>query len=426
LSSGSGVHKTASAPEASTSARPIPTSVRLAADRLFDTKSGQVLFDQIVEIEDGRISAVGPRKGGRADGEVIDFGDATLLPGLIDIHQHLAFDSSSDVVGHLQTDDDSALLLRMRLAAQRALSAGITTIRDLGDRNYLALSLRDWFALGCEPGPRILASGPPLTVTNGHCWFLGGEADDEAAIRRLIREHASRGVDVIKIMATGGNLTPTLGPHESQYGIVELRAAAEEAHAHGLPLAVHAHGPQGIADAVAVGADSIEHCTFFTADGVDADPNVMELIVKSDSTISMTGAVVPGTEPGYPAMIRRVEAIVANHAALYRAGARLVCSSDAGVTPSKPHNALPFGVSDHLPRIGMSNAEAIVNVTLTAAQACGIEPLTGSLEPGKDADILVVAGDPVQDIRAIHRVLGVFARGLSAPLPGGQMMSAVP
>jgi imidazolonepropionase-like amidohydrolase len=311
-------------------------------------------------------------------------------------------------------------LLRMRLAAQRALSAGITTIRDLGDRSYLALSLRDWFAMGYEPGPRILASGPPLTVTNGHCWFLGGEADDEAAIRRLIREHASRGVDVIKIMATGGNLTPTVGPHESQYGIAELRAAAEEAHAHALPLAVHAHGPQGIADAVAVGADSIEHCTFFTADGVDADPDVMEAIVNSDSTISMTGAVVPGAEPGYPAMVRRVEAIVANHAALYRAGARLVCSSDAGVTPSKPHNALPFGVSDFLPRIGMSNAEAIVNVTLTAAQACGIEPLTGSLEPGKDADILVVAGDPLQDIRAIHRVLGVFARGLSAPLPVGR------
>ena len=125
-------------------------------------------------------------------------------------------------------------------------------------------------------------------------------------------------------------------------------------------------------------------------------------------------------------MVRRVEAIVASHAALYRAGARLVCSSDAGVTPSKPHNALPFGVSDHLTRIGMSNAEAIVNVTLTAAQACRIEALTGSLEPGKDADILVVARDPLQDIRAIHRVLGVFTRGLSAPLPGGQMMSMVP
>lgn len=152
----------------------------------------------------------------------------------------------------------------------------------------------------------------------------------------------------------------------------------------------------------------------------------MEAIVKSDSTISMTGSLAPGAQPGYPAMARRVEAIVANHAALYRAGARLVCRSHAGVTLSKPHNALPFGVSDHLPRIGMSNAEAIVNVTLTAAQACRIERLTGSLEPVTDADILVVSGDPLQDIRAIHRVPGVFARGLSAPLTGGQMMSMVP
>ncbi len=149
----------------------------ITARGLFDGRTPQVLADPVVEVADGRI--VGVRAdGSRARGmDVLDLGDATLLPGLIDVHQHLAFDASSDPVARIQSDDDATLLLRMRLAARRALAAGITTIRDLGDRNYLSLTLRDWFRSGAEIGPRIIASGPPITVTGGHCWFLGGAAD---------------------------------------------------------------------------------------------------------------------------------------------------------------------------------------------------------------------------------------------------------
>jgi imidazolonepropionase-like amidohydrolase len=378
---------------------------------MFDARSGEVLVDHEIEIEAGRISAVQPRRQETARDDDVVFEEATILPGLIDLHQHLAFDASRDVVDHLQAESDANLLLRMRLAAQRALAVGITTIRDLGDRNYLALSLRDWFGEGQEPGPRILASGPPLTVAGGHCWFLGGEADGEEELRRAVRTHAARGVDLIKIMGTGGNLTPTLGPHESQYGLDELKAVVEESHAHGLPVAVHAHGGPGIADALAAGADSIEHCTFFSADGVDADPTIVDALIASGRTVSATAAILPGSAPGFPAMAQRLDAIRANMRALYRAGAQLVCSSDAGVVPIKPHDVLPFGVSEFLPSIGMSNAEAIANVTRVAAQACGIEELTGTLEPGKEADIVVVAGNPLDDIQAIHRVVAVFARG---------------
>lgn len=382
----------------------------LTARWVFDSRSLDCLTGYALRIEEGHIVEIGPREA-LPDDLTIDFGEATLLPGLIDIHQHLAFDASAEVVNHLQSDDDATLLLRMRLAAQRALAAGITTIRDLGDRSYLAVVLRDWFAGGHEPGPRILASGPPLTITRGHCWFLGGEADGEDALRQAVRDHAARGVDLIKVMATGGNMTPTLGPHESQYGLAELKAVVQEAHAHGLPVAVHGHGPQGIADAVAAGADSIEHCTFFTADGVEADPAIVESLINSGKIVSMTAALLPGVGHVYPAMAQRIEAIRANHAALHRAGARLVCSSDAGVTPSKPHDVLPFGVADFLPSIGMSNAEAIVNVTRSAAEACGIEDVAGTLEAGKDADVLAVSGNPLEDIQDIHRVVAVFARG---------------
>ena len=224
------------------------------AHRLFDGRTPKVFRDWVVEVEDGRILDVGPRSraaSGSDAGDVVDLGDVTLLPGLIDVHQHLVFDASDDPVAHLQAEDDAAVLQWMQSAAQKALAVGITTIRDLGDRNYLSLTLRDLFRDGHQVGPRILAAGPPLTVSGGHCWFLGGVADGEDGIRRAVRERVTHGVDVIKIMATGGNMTPTFGPHESQYNRAELAAAVDEAHAHGLKIAAHAHGPQGIADALA-------------------------------------------------------------------------------------------------------------------------------------------------------------------------------
>ncbi len=386
----------------------------LTARRLFTGRTSELLEDRVLEIEDGRIATIQRRDSLPRSAEIVDLGDATLLPGLIDVHQHLAFDASTDPVAQLDADDDLTLLLRMRLAAQLALAVGITTIRDLGDRNYLSLTLRDWFLDGNEVGPRIVASGPPITTPRGHCWFLGGEAEGADGMRQAVRERVARGVDVIKVMASGGNMTPTVGPHESQLGRAELTVVVEEAHAAGLPMAVHAHGGQAVADALAVGADSIEHCTFFSADGVDADPEVLQQLAAGSCVISMTAAVVPGAAPIYPAMRERLAAILDNHATLYRAGARIVCSSDAGVGPNKPHTALPHGVTAFLSSIGMSNAEAITNVTAFAAEVCGIAERAGTIEVGKDADILAVAGNPLDDLAAIHDVAAVFARGQQA------------
>ena len=389
----------------------------LTARRLFTGPTTGLVEDRVLEIDDGAIVAIHHRHHGSASADLVDLGDVTLLPGLIDVHQHLAFDASADPVAQLDDDDDATLLLRMRLAAQRALAVGITTIRDLGDRNYLSLALRDWFGDGGEVGPRIIASGPPITSPNGHCWFLGGEADGPDEVRAAVRERVARGVDVIKVMASGGNLTPTVGLHESQLGRAELAVAAEEAHAAGLPLAVHAHGVEAVLDALAVGADSIEHCTFFTADGVGATPKMLEQLAASNCVISMTAAMVPGAGAPHPAIEKRLSAILANHATLHRLGARLVCSSDAGVVPSKPHDALPYGVTGFLPSIGMPNAEAIANVTAFAAEVCGVADRTGTLEVGKDADILAVAGNPLDDITALHDVVAVYARGRLATGP---------
>lgn len=162
----------------------------LRASRLFD---GHACVDQpTVLVDEGRIVAVeqGPVDP-PAPFDVVDLGDATMLPGLIDTHVHLGFDASPDPVARMIADDDGTLLLGMRLAARRSLAAGVTTVRDLGDRGYLALALRDWFSRA-EVGPEILASGPPVTVTGGHCHFMGGAADDEGELRKGVR---ARGQD---------------------------------------------------------------------------------------------------------------------------------------------------------------------------------------------------------------------------------------
>jgi imidazolonepropionase-like amidohydrolase len=383
----------------------------LTARRLFTGTEDRCQEDKVLRIEDSRIVDIHDRAASPKDADLVDLGDATLLPGLIDVHQHLAFDASTDPAAGIDRDDDATLLLRMHVAALRALAVGVTTIRDLGDRGYLSLRLRDWFAAGNEVGPRLVCAGPPITTRNGHCWFLGGEVEGIDELRRAVRDHAADGVDVIKVMASGGNMTPTVGPHESQLSRAELAVAVEEAHGAGLPLAVHAHGTQAIIDALDVGADSIEHCTFFSADGVDRNDEILERLAASNTFISMTTAVLPGLEVPYPAIAKRLAAMYENFTTLYRSGARIVCSSDAGVAPTKPHDVLPHGVSSFLPGIGMSNADAIRNVTAVAAEVCHLSDRTGTLEPGKDADILAVAGDVLADITAIHDVVAVYARG---------------
>ena len=389
----------------------------LTARRLFTAVTPEPVPDRVLEIDDeGRIASIRTRMQVGSSAELTDFGDATLLPGLIDIHQHLCFDATLEPVSQLQADDDATLVLRMRRAAQQALAVGITTVRDLGDRAYLSLALRDWIDAGAEVGPRILASGPPLTTPNGHCWFLGGEVES-GDVARAVRDRVEHGVDVIKIMASGGNMTPTVGPHESQFGRDDIAIARREAHAAGLRLAVHAHGVDAVRDALAVGADSIEHCTLFTADGVADDPDLLDQLAASDCVLSMTGAVLPGSEPAFAPIRERIAAIRVNHRQLYRRGAHVVLSSDAGVAPSKPHDVLPLGVVDLLPQMGMANAEAITNVTAIAAHACGIADRTGTLEVGKDADILVVAGDPVADLAALNDVIAVYARGRRVSTP---------
>ena len=225
----------------------------------------------------------------------------------------------------------------MEHAARAALRGGVTTVRDLGDRDYLSLGLRGRAGL-----PTIVAAGPPITTPDGHCHFLGGgTVPTIAGVRAAVRERAARGVDVIKIMASGGNMTPGSRQDLAQFPPEVLCAAVEEAHRLGLPVTAHAHAVGAIADAVAAGVDGLEHVSFWTEDGVDAPAELIKLIASRRMAVGATVGLVPvpGAVPP-PEIIRRLPAIVANTRRLHETGALVLAGTDAGIAPVKPHNVV--------------------------------------------------------------------------------------
>lgn len=388
-----------------------PRRIAVRAAWLFDGTGTTLVADPVVVLDGPTIVSVQFGGDAPADAEDVDLGNATLLPGLVDTHVHLVFDASADPAGALAARTDEQALDAAREAGRAALRGGVTTVRDLGDRNYLSLALRG------EPGlPTILAAGPPITTATGHCHFLGGGTDGSpAGVRRAVRDHAERGVDVIKVMASGGAMTPGTRPELSQFTPEVLRAAVDEAHRCGLAVTAHAHGTESIRECVAAGVDGIEHASFWSAQGVDQPGDLIEAIVQRQIAVGATVGVapVPGLMPPVE-ILQRLPQMLANLGRLVTEGARVTAGTDAGIAPAKPAD-----VCRHAPAqlcdVGMTPDQALRTVTSVAADVCGLGHRKGRVAAGFDADLLAVTGDPLTDPNAIHRIRMVFRGGEPVP-----------
>ncbi len=376
-----------------------PAALSLVGGRVWDGLAGAAVRRDLF-IADGLLVDA-PVAGA----ETVDVSGATVVPGLIEGHAHLCFNAASDWRAVYDADSPATMLLRMAGNAQKMLRAGITTVRDLGAPTDLAVQLRDSLKTGLMDGPTLVVAGAPITTTGGHCYFMGGEADGELGIKRAVREHSRAGVDWIKVMATGGNMTPGTNTFVPQYSVDELRACIEDAHRLGLRVASHAHGLAGIRVAVEAGVDVIEHCSFTVPEGIQRDDALIEAIARKGIIVSPTISV------GYRrwADDGRKAARADLTRAMVAAGCKIAMSTDCGI-PGVPHEALPDALEVVREMTGLPPVEIIKLATSTSATHLGLDD-RGVILPGKRADLLVVGGNPLEQLSALKQVRLVVAGG---------------
>jgi imidazolonepropionase-like amidohydrolase len=357
---------------------------------------------------------------------VVDLSRATVLPGLIDCHVHLS--SRADRYEDIHSFRDTPLMLAMwsTVHAKRTLDAGFTSVRDVGSPPFLAVDLRKTIDEGYLPGPRIVASGPLISMTGGHgdlnsyspqtsvASFPGqgdfGVADGVDQLRHVVRAQIKYGVDVIKVAASGGVLSHGDIPGAPQYTVAELRAVMEEAHAQGRKVAAHAHGAQGIKNAVIAGVDSIEHGSFLDDEAIR--------LMKEHATWLVADVYNDDYLLGHAEDLKIPPDFVEKERALGRtqresfaravkAGVKIAFGTDAGVYPHGD-NAKQFAI---MVQYGMTPAAALRAATSSAAVLLGREKDVGTIAPGHYADLIAVDGEPLKDVRVLEHVPFVMKGG---------------
>ncbi|MEU4520932.1 amidohydrolase family protein [Amycolatopsis sp. NPDC024027] len=369
--------------------------------------------DGAVLVRDGVIVAAGPRADVVAqaapDASRHDFPTGTALAGLCNVHVHLAFDASREVLAHFSESEEPLDGARSRLTAM--LRSGVTTVRDLGDRGHLGAAVRRSF--DGFPAPRLLVSGPPITVPGGHCHFFGGETASDAEIRALIDANAAAGADVIKVMASGGQITEGgADMWESQFDARQLRVVTEHAASHGLPVAAHAHGADAIEAAVEAGVSTVEHCSFLTGPrSFDRREHVAKRMAADGISACSTSS------RNWRVLVEKLgddaaQAMYGRLPWLEEHGVRLLAGTDAGLPGSVFDD--PVGALELYEWLGFPRRRILEIATEDSAAGLGLGDVTGRLEAGLAADVLVVEGDPLETLAALRNPLLVLAQGRPA------------
>jgi imidazolonepropionase-like amidohydrolase len=416
----------------------------LRAPRIVTAGADGLVHDGIVALEGSKIVAVG-RAADMAheleSGQVEHFPDATILPGMVDAHAHLTLAADRRTYEQMILDPDEMMALVSVRNLQRHLACGVTTLRDNGGRNRVTFIVREAINRGYFIGPRLLLSGRPVTHSFGHFYWCNGVADGADAIRAAVRQLVAEGADHIKIMASGGATAGNI-PYYPSYTAEELHVAVDAAHTLGRLTTAHCRAKQSMINAVEAGLDCIEHAEFLTpgeireygvgiaSSGVMRyDARVTDQLLQAGTFVSFTlqaggydslvelrakrarERLAPDEESRKSALESYYEMKLDIFRQLLRDGAlpRLVVSSDAGPFDCE-FGRMSYGLELAV-QGGMTPMQAIEAATRVAADACGISSGVGTVESGKEADLLVVRGNPLDDIRQIAEVEAVYKAG---------------
>lgn len=402
----------------------------LRAGLLIDGTGAKPVADATVVVEDGRIAWVGETAAAPPVGDggtVVDLGPCTLLPGLIDTHSHpISFPRPGDPVDLLHWADELRLLHSVQHLAA-ALRSGITTIRDCGAPRVTAFALKEAVEEGVLESPRLLVAGRPICPTGGHGHKAGSEADGPWGVRRETRKLFKEGADFLKLTATGGGTART-ARHRATFTVEELRAAREEAELHDSYATAHCHGTEGIIRCLEAGVPMIEHATFVALDGKESfDAEVADRMAEQGTVVVPTvqihgrwleeGAERVESMPEEERALfhrrtgsfeRRLELVKL----LYDSGVEILMGSDAGTGRNyqAPLDDLGYGLRLHV-EVGLPVVDVVASATGRAADHLGIGGLTGTLTEGKEADIIALAGNPMEDVVALERTVFVMKSG---------------
>lgn len=400
-------------------AAPAPKITAVKAAHMLDVRSGAMVEQAVVLIADDRITAAGSKLAIPAGAQVIDLGNKTLLPGLIDMHTHLTGNPEDAGYASVAISVPRATLTGARNAL-RTLNAGFTTVRNVGAEAYSDIGLRDAINAGDVPGPRISASGPALSISGGHCddtmhapeykLQAEGVADGVNEVIKRTRQIIKYGADVIKVCATGGVLSFGDDPRASQYTLEEMKAIVGEAHRLGRKVAAHAHGGDGIKLAVLAGVDSIEHGSYIDDEGIKLMkehktwlvPTVYlaDWLIDNAEAIKLPKPLLEKAKVVLPAARRNIAHAI-------QQGVPVALGTDAAVYPHGL-NGREFAV---YVKLGMTPLQAIRSGTVNASQLLGWSDRVGAIEAGKFADMIAVNGDPLKDVTELERVQWVMKGG---------------
>lgn len=385
--------------------------------RLIDG-TGQTIEPATVIVREHTIATAGPsrttsmpRGATRVNGRGL-----TLLPGLIDCHVHLCWRGEADVVKAVEQETPIETLLKASRSAGQTLEAGVTTVRDVGSRDHLIFALKKAIDNGLTPGPRIIGAGLAICMVGGHLRrVIAQEVEGVEQVRQVVRQQIVAGAEVIKVIASGGVLTPGTSPEQAQMTLDELSAAVDEAKRAGRKVAAHAHGASGMKNAIHAGVHSIEHATLMDEEAASLFEKHAVYMVPTLSALATTGACRRGC--GIPDdALEKAKAMTKRHQSSFRQaherGLLIAMGTDAG-TPFNYHgdNAQEL---ERMVAYGMSPMEAILTSTSAAARLIGIDDQVGTIEPGKQADIVLIEGNPLKKINLLRdrsRIVGVMKAG---------------